>query len=52
MEMRFSSNQVGESKRMMIIFEQMMRSQDNDASLEKAVDCVVEIVGQFNERET
>ena len=32
---------------MIVIDEQMMRSRDNDASVEKAVDHVVEIEGQF-----
>ena len=40
----------GEFERMMAIFEQMMRGRDNDASVEKAVDCVVEVEGQFNGR--
>ena len=50
MEMASSSNQVGEFERMMIIFEQMMRSRDNDASVEKAVNRVVEVEGQFDGR--
>ena len=47
MEMASSSNQAGEFERMMVIVEQMMRSRDNDASVEKVVDRVVEIEGQF-----
>ena len=35
---------------MMPIVEQMMRSRDNDASVEKAVDRVVELEGQFDVR--
>ena len=35
---------------MMAIVEQMMRFWDNDASVEKAVDRVVEIEGQFDGR--
>ena len=50
LEMASSSNQVGEFERMMVIVEQMMRSRDNDASVEKVVDRVVEIEGQFDER--
>ena len=45
-----SSNQAGELERMMLIVEQMMRSRDNDASVEKAVDRVVELEGQFDGR--
>ena len=40
--MASSSNQAGELERMMLIVKQMMRSRDNDASVEKAVDRVVE----------
>ena len=50
MEMASSSNQAGELERMMRIVEQMMRSRDNDASVEKAVDRVVELEGQFDGR--
>ena len=50
MKMASSSNQVKEFERMMVIVEQMMRSQDNDASVEKVVDRVVEIEGQFDGR--
>ena len=39
-----------EFERMMEILKQMMSSQDNDASVEKAVDHVVEIEGQFDGR--
>ena len=35
---------------MMAIFEQMMRCRDNDASVEKAVDRIVKVAGQFNGR--
>ena len=35
---------------MMEIVEQMMRSRDNDAGMEKAIDRVVEIEGQFDGR--
>ena len=35
---------------MMAIFEQMMRCRDNDASVEKAIDRIVEVAGQFNGR--
>ena len=45
-----SSNQVGKLKRMMLIVEQMMRARDNDTSVEKAVDCVVELKGQIDGR--
>ena len=48
--MASSSNQAGELERMMLIVEQMMRSRDNDASVEKAVDRVVELEGQFDGR--
>ena len=48
--MASSSNQAGELKRMMLIVEQMMRSRDNDASVEKVVDRVVELKGQFDGR--
>ena len=44
------SNQAGELERMMLIVKQMMRSRDNDTSVEKAVDCVVELEGQFDGR--
>ena len=47
LEMASSSNQAGEFERMMAIVEQMIRSEDNNASVEKAVDRVVEIEGQF-----
>ena len=50
LEMASSSNQAGEFERMMVIVEQMMRSRDNDASVEKAVDRVIEIEGQFDGR--
>ena len=50
LEMASSSNQAGEFERMMLIVEQMMRSRDNDASVEKAVDRVVELEGQFDGR--
>ena len=50
MEMASSSNQVGKFERMMVIVKQMMRSQDNDASVEKVVDRIVEIEGQFDGR--
>ena len=50
LEMASSSNQAGEFERMMVIIEKMMRSRDNDASVEKAIDCVVEVEGQFNGR--
>ena len=33
---------------MMVIVEQMMRSWDNDVSVEKVVDRVVDIEGQFD----
>ena len=33
---------------MMLIIEQMMRSRDNDASMEKTVDRVVALEGQFD----
>ena len=49
LEMAPSNNQAGEFERMMAIVEQMMR-QDNDASVVKAVDCVIEIEGQFDGR--
>ena len=48
--MASSSNQAGELERMMLIVEQMMRSRDNDASVEKAVDRVEELEGQFDGR--
>ena len=35
---------------MMAIFEQMMRCRDNNASVEKAVEHIVEVAGQFNGR--
>ena len=38
LEMASSSNKAGEFESMMIIVEQMMRSRDNDASVEKVVD--------------
>ena len=38
LKMTSSNNQVGEFERMMMIVEQMMRSRDNDASVEKVVD--------------
>ena len=50
LEMASSSNQAGELERMMIIVKQMMRARDNDASVEKAVDRVVELEGQFDGR--
>ena len=50
LEMASSSNQAGEFERMMAVLEQMMRSRDNDASVEKVVECVVEIEGQFDGR--
>ena len=50
MKMASSSNQAGELKRMMLIVEQMMRARDNDTSVEKAVDCVVELKGQIDGR--
>ena len=50
MEMASSSNQAGELERMMLIVEQMMRSRDNDVSVEKVVNRVVEIKGQFDGR--
>ena len=37
LKMASSSNQAGDFERMMVIVEQMMRSRDNDASVEKAV---------------
>ena len=49
-DMASLKNQVGEFERMMVIVEQMMRSWDNDASVEKVVDRVVEIEGQFDGR--
>ena len=49
-EMASSSNQAREFERMMEIFEQMMKCRDNDASVEKAVDRIVEVAGQFNGR--
>ena len=48
--MASSSNQARELERMMLIVEQMMRSRDNDASVEKAVDRVIELEGQFDGR--
>ena len=45
--MAFSSNQAGEFERMRVIFKQMIRSQDNNTSVEKVVGRVVEVVGQF-----
>ena len=48
LEMASSSNQAGEFERMMAIVEQLMRSRDNNASVEKAVDRIVEIEGQFD----
>ena len=48
--MASSSIQAGELERMMLIVEQMMRSRDNDASMEKAIDRVVELEGQFDGR--
>ena len=50
LEMSSSSNQVGEFERMMEIVEPMIRSQENDASVEKAVDRIVETEGQFDGR--
>ena len=50
LEITSSSNQAGDFERMMVIIEQMMRSRDNDASVEKAVDRVIEIEGQFDGR--
>ena len=50
LEMASASNQAGEFEMMMVIVEQMMRSQENDASVEKVVDRVVEIEGQFDGR--
>ena len=50
LEMASSSNQAGEFERMMAIVDQMMRSWDNDVSVEKVVDRVVEIEGQFDGR--
>ena len=50
MEMASSSNQAGELERMILIVEQMIRSRDNDASVEKAVDRVAELEGQFDGR--
>ena len=50
LEMASSSNQVGEFERIMAIVEQMMRSRDNDARVEKVVDRVVETEGQFDGR--
>ena len=49
-EMASSSNQAREFERMMTIFEEMMRCRDNDASVEKAIDRIVEVAGQFNGR--
>ena len=46
--MASSSNQAGDFGILMVIVEQMMRSRDNDASLKKVVDRVVEIEGQFD----
>ena len=48
--MASSSNRAGEFERMMAIFEQMMKCRDNDASVEKAIDRIVEVAGQFNGR--
>ena len=48
LEMASSSNQAGEFERMMAIVEQMMSSRDNDASVEKALEHVVEIEGRFD----
>ena len=45
-----SSNQAVEFERMMVIFEQMMRCQDNDTNVGKAIDRIMEVVGQFNGR--
>ena len=50
LEMASSSNQAGEFERMMEILEQMMRCRDNDASVEKAVNHIVEVAGQFHGR--
>ena len=50
LEMASSSNQAGEFERMMAIVEQMMSSRDNDASVEKALERVVEIEGRFDGR--
>ena len=50
LQMASSSNQAGEFERMMAIVKQMMRSRNNDVSVEKAVERVVEIEGQFNGR--
>ena len=50
LEMASSRNQVGEFERMMVIVKQMMRSRDNDASVEKVVDRVIESKGQFDGR--
>ena len=50
LEMASSSNQAGEFERMMAIVEQMMRSRDNNGSVEKAVYRVVETKGQFDGR--
>ena len=41
---------MGELERMMLIVEEMMRSRDNNASVEKAVDRVVALEGQFDGR--
>ena len=46
--MASSTSQAGELERMMLIVEQMMRSRDNDASVEKAIDRVVELEVQFD----
>ena len=50
LEMTSSSNQAGEFESMIAIVEQMMRSRDNDASVEKVVDRVIETEGQFDGR--
>ena len=50
MEMASSTNQAEELERMMVIVKQMMRSRDNNASVDKAVDRTVEVMGQFNGR--
>ena len=50
LEMASSSKQAEEFERMMVIIEQMMRSRDNDASVEKAVDRIIEAEGQFDGR--
>ena len=50
LEMASSTNQAGEFERMMEIVEQMMSSRDNDASVEKALERVVEIEGRFDGR--